>query len=191
MIDTLVLSSGYEPVNRVTWKRAINQVLAGTAEILEDYGEIVWTGLYEAAGQIFKQLKRPSVIRLLNCFTRKRSIKFSRENILLRDKSKCQYCGRKLTKKGLHLDHVIPKSRGGRTKWTNVVACCLKCNQRKADRTPEQAGMRLRLEPVKPRSLPLVQSLKMVLKTDPDKAPDEWMRHLQGYLYWNVELEQD
>lgn len=75
---------------------------------------------------------------------------FSRENIYARDKHICQYCGKEFEPKELTLDHVFPKSRGGDTSWDNIVACCKACNQFKADRTPEEAGLVLLNKPKKP-----------------------------------------
>jgi len=78
-----------------------------------------------------------------------KTLRYSKHAVFTRDKHTCQYCGLQLTSK-LTIDHVIPRSQNGVTKWTNCVACCERCNTKKADRTPEQAGMRLKKQPVKP-----------------------------------------
>jgi 5-methylcytosine-specific restriction endonuclease McrA len=76
---------------------------------------------------------------------------FTRENIYARDEFTCQYCGKQFHSNELSLDHVYPKSRGGEDSWENLVTCCRKCNQKKADRTPEEARMPILCEPRKPK----------------------------------------
>jgi len=128
-------------------------------------------------------MKMPAVIRLLRRITRKRCVKFSRMNVLVRDNFKCQYCGRRLPTRKLNYDHVVPKSQGGRTTWQNIVTSCIPCNDRKAGRTPEQAGMPLKVKPVKPRSLPVVA----FTIDDRETIPEAW----RNFLYWHGSLEQD
>ena len=86
----------------------------------------------------------------------KRRVAFSRQNLCRRDGFGCQYCGRQLGLQGLTIDHVLPRSRGGGTTWENCVASCSECNHRKADRTPREAGMRLRNQPQPPRWKPTI-----------------------------------
>jgi 5-methylcytosine-specific restriction endonuclease McrA len=86
-----------------------------------------------------------------------RGIKPSRKNILWRDKSQCQYCGVIEAPKDMTIDHVIPRSRGGGNTWSNLVTCCKKCNQKKRDRTPEEASMSLLNKPIRPKNSVLRQ----------------------------------
>jgi len=97
----------------------------------------------------------PRIIRLLN-YDRipRNTVAFNRRNVFLRDGNQCQYCGRKLGVQSLSLDHVLPRSRGGQSTWENIVAACLKCNVTKGGRTPQEAGMRLRQKPAKPKRNP-------------------------------------
>lgn len=185
MTDCLVLTSGFEPYERTTWKAAMKKVLKGSAEVLDWSDHLVWKGIIEIAGTMYEQLFRPLVIRILNPFARKRSVRFSRENVFLRDRGCCQYCGTKVVKKESTLDHVTPRARGGRTVWENVVIACFPCNQRKKDKSVPQAGMKLKLQPVKPRSLPLSATLQKELSGV--QIPEKWI----SYLYWNVELQSD
>lgn len=123
----------------------------------------------------------PAVIRLLGKVARKKGVKFSRINVLTRDRYTCQYCGQRLPMSDLNYDHVVPRSQGGKTVWENIVSACYACNAVKRDRTPEQAGMRLLAKPARPKSLPLA-----ALRVDSLGAiPDAW----RSWLYWNVELE--
>ena len=103
----------------------------------------------------------PRVVRL-NFYDKvpQLTLRFNRRNLFARDGNLCQYCGKVFPLSQLSFDHVDPRSRGGKTTWENVVCCCLKCNTRKGDRTPEQAGMKLIRKPVRPRQNPLL-SVKM------------------------------
>jgi len=173
--QTLVLSQGYEPVKIVSWQRAITLLFLGKVEVVEEYDRgIKTTSLV---------IKIPSVVRLLKAFRRyPKPVKFSRINIYGRDKYTCQYCGTKKSIGELTYDHVVPRSRGGKTTWTNIATCCSDCNRRKANRTPEQAGMRLLKEPVLPTATPV-----LVVAVSRESAPDAW----RDYLYWTSELDED
>ena len=100
----------------------------------------------------------PRVIRLLR-YDRipRREVKFNRRNIIARDGYRCQYCGKRLSASQLSIDHVVPKSRGGRSSWLNVVAACSPCNTRKGGRVPAEASMRLLSQPSVPKKNPLVE----------------------------------
>ncbi len=126
-------------------------------------------------------LKVPRVIQLLSCDRSPRhDVKFSRHNIYMRDGNRCQYCGRRYSTSDLSLDHVTPLSRGGLSSWENVVCACLPCNVRKGNRTPEEAGLRLRRSPVKPKATPLGL-------LSPHRIHPTWKSFLD-VAYWNVEL---
>jgi 5-methylcytosine-specific restriction endonuclease McrA len=172
---TLVLSQSYEPVNIVSWKQAITLLFLGKAEVVEEYDRNIKTTSIV--------IKIPAVVRLLSMFRRhKKPVKFSRINIYGRDKYTCQYCGIKSSLGELTYDHVVPRSRGGKTTWTNIVTCCGGCNRRKANRTPEQAGMRLLRAPVQLTAMPV-----LVVAVSRESVPDAW----RDYLYWTGELERD
>ena len=162
-MDTLVLSHAYEPVARVGWQRAICLLWEGKVEVIEQYED-----------------------RTVRSVNRKRAVRFSRENVYARDHGRCQYCGRPLARPEATYDHVVPCSRGGQTRWENVVICCVPCNQRKGGRTPEEAGMQLRSIPVKPKSLP--EALRLTFLFDKD-APPSWRQFAQSFHYWLDELE--
>jgi 5-methylcytosine-specific restriction endonuclease McrA len=120
----------------------------------------------------------PSVVRVLRRFRRDRlRIRFSRLNIYARDRFVCQYCGVRFVSEDLTFDHVLPRSRGGRTTWENIVTCCCACNARKADQTPEQARMRLVRQPVKPQWIPA-----LTVRMDPGSIPPEWRAYWSGTL---------
>jgi len=172
---TLLLTQGYEPIQIISWQRAMTLVALDKVEIVERYPAEV------RAVSVVVQV--PAVIRLRRAFRRHaRLVKFSRVNIYARDGYRCQYCGVRCTVAELTFDHVMPRSRGGRTNWENIVACCYACNARKANRTPAEARMALRAVPVRPAWLPSVQ-----LRTAARSMPDAW----QSYVYWTAELEHD
>ncbi|NQT11974.1 MAG: HNH endonuclease, partial [Planctomycetes bacterium] len=109
------------------------------------------------------------------------AVTFSRRNIFKRDRFTCQYCGAQPGSEELTLDHVVPRSQGGESRWDNCVLACLACNKRKADRTPEQARMRLRHKPVRPKWNPLY-ALR-------DVRIESWSKFVSE-AYWNVALEK-
>lgn len=181
-MDTLVLSHAYEPVARVPWQRAVTLLWEGKVEVIEEYEN-------RTVRSITFELKVPSIIRFIRKIRdRKRAVKFSRENVYMRDKGCCQYCGHKVPRAESTYDHVTPRSQGGQTTWENVVISCTPCNQRKGGRTPAQAGMHLRSTPVKPKSLPDTMRLTFLFDKN---APPSWRQFARDYQYWQGELEND
>ena len=139
----LVLNASYEPVNVCTERRAVVMIFKGIARMEEHNGHMLHSARIT--------MHAPSVIRLVEYIhIPYKSRSLSRKNILLRDHSTCQYCGRQFTPSELTLDHVLPRSRGGGNTWLNTVAACGRCNQRKGDRTPAEARMPLRWTPTAP-----------------------------------------
>ena len=138
---TLVLNAGYEPLAVVSFKRALVLVIEGKASLLAyDEGNPVLS----ASGE----WERPSVI-LLRRYVRipsGRNVPVSRRGVLRRDGQRCAYCAATAST----IDHVIPRSRGGADSWENLVACCLRCNNAKGDRTPHEMGWTMRLTPRAP-----------------------------------------
>ena len=138
---TLVLNAGYEPLAVVSFRRALVLVLSGKASVIAESGDPV-VGPTEI-------LARPSVIllhRYVNIPYREGTAA-TRRGVLRRDGHQCAYCG----KAASTVDHVLPKSRGGNDSWENMVACCLRCNNAKGDRTLSQLGWQLRFLPQPPR----------------------------------------
>jgi len=111
-----------------------------------------------------------------------KEVKFNRRNLFARDSNHCQYCGRKYPTSELSLDHIIPRSQGGNTTWTNVVCCCLECNVKKGGRTPAQAGLVLQAKPLKPRRSPVVN---IELSNSRYRSWKQFLDH----AYWSVELK--
>jgi 5-methylcytosine-specific restriction endonuclease McrA len=125
----------------------------------------------------------PKIIRLLFYDRLPRTeVKFNRRNIFARDKNRCQYCGKKQPTSELSLDHVIPRSAGGKAVWSNIVCSCTNCNAKKGGRTPQQAGMSLVQKPAKPRHNPLVH-----IHLGHERY-QSWKQFLDN-AYWSVELK--
>lgn len=172
---TLVLDHGYQPHRIVSWQRAVIMLFDGKVEIVEEYDEPIRS--------VSITIKMPAVVRMLRAVRgRRRAIKFSRINVATRDDFRCQYCGGKFPLRRLTYDHVVPRSQGGRTAWDNIVMACYPCNEAKRNRTPEQAGMKLRKQPVKPSWLPVI-----AFHVDATHSiPDAWA----NWLYWHGALEE-
>jgi 5-methylcytosine-specific restriction endonuclease McrA len=163
---TLVLNRHWRPVHVTTVVRALVMLWNDSARVVEPdeyrlYGWAEWTGLAPPPGapcirSARARLRVPEVI----CLARydrvpSTAVAFSRRNVARRDHHTCQYCGAQPGGGSITIDHVVPRSQGGTSSWTNCVAACVACNARKADRTPEQAGMHLRRRPSRPAWKPL------------------------------------
>jgi 5-methylcytosine-specific restriction endonuclease McrA len=189
---TLVLNRNWQPVNVATVARALVLLWNESARVVDPadyqtYGWEDWSRLRPRDGERFIQavrfrLRVPEVVTLSE-YDRLPSaaVTFSRRNIFKRDHFTCQYCGAQPGSEELTLDHVIPRAAGGESRWENCVLACLACNKRKADRTPEQAGMRLRHKPVRPTWNPLYAFHEVRIES--------WSKFVSE-AYWNVELEK-
>ena len=198
--NVLVLNRHYQALRIVRAKRAFSLLFRQLAEVVsveEDtyntYDFQSWTELSELHRQFAPDghdwvhtvrltIAVPRIIRLL-FYDRlpRQQVKFNRRNIYARDHNRCQYCGRNYPSSELSLDHVIPRSLGGKTIWGNVVCCCTSCNVKKGGRLPAQAGMKLIAKPDKPRRSPLIH-----LRLGLDKYAS-WKQFLD-HAYWSVEL---
>jgi len=179
-MDTLALDTSYVPVARVHWQRAVTLLFMGKVEVVEEYDD-------KDVKSVTFSIKMPSIVRFLRALkSKRRAIKFSRENVFARDSGKCQYCGLKLARPEATYDHVVPRAQGGLTSWDNVVICCVPCNRKKGNQTPAQARMKLLSTPVRPKKLPdHVRITVQWRKGD----PVSWQTWLSSYSYWNDELE--
>ena len=147
--EVLVLNASYEPLSLVSIRRAIVLLLREKAELIEATSQML-----RSASQA---MAVPLVIRLVQ-YVRlpHRTVPPTRTSILLRDANTCQYCGTTPGKSKLTIDHVTPRSKGGQHIWTNLVAACKRCNQKKGAYTPAEASMRLLRKPIEPTYATLV-----------------------------------
>mgnify|MGYP000877067702 CR=1 FL=1 len=194
----LVLNRLWQAVNVCPVRRAVSLLFTGHAQVVlakgglfRTFGFAEWCAYSSANGNgerdevlhaLACRLRAPRVI-LLRFYDRlpRKEVKFTRQNIFARDQHTCQYCGARLDRRELNIDHVIPRHLGGETVWENVVCSCIACNSRKANRTPEEAGLRLQRRPRKPRWRPFVAA-RFVASAD-----DSW-RHFIDLSSWSVEV---
>jgi 5-methylcytosine-specific restriction endonuclease McrA len=165
MSKVLVLNATYEPISFVSIKRAVVLLLKEKAEVIE--------------ASVERKLRAeriaypyPLVIRLVTYVPVPRffNLPLTRRSLLSRDNYTCQYCGS--TENSLTMDHVIPRSRGGKTEWTNVVAACVACNRKKGNKMPVDAKMIPRIAPVKPGYI-------AVVLLGQAKGNETWARYIQ------------
>ncbi len=164
----LVLNATYEPINVCTVRRATVLLLKARAEIVERSDEVLHSEWLE--------LQRPVVIRLVTYVRIPRDIhrrKITRKAVLARDSWTCQYCGSQ--RSGLTVDHVIPRSRGGKSVWDNIVAACAPCNRRKGNRLPREIKMH-------PSSNPKAPGPNVFIRIAAPRIPSSWEPYLSGGL---------
>lgn len=199
--NVLMLNRLYMAVRVICAKRAMSLLYREQAEVVTceegryyayDFND--WVELSRAKATfephahdwirtVHFQIAVPRIVRLLG-YDRlpAADVKLNRRNLFARDQSRCQYCGHKFATSELTIDHVVPRSQGGRTIWDNVVCACVKCNVRKGGRTPDQARMKLTTMPRKPRRSPIL-SIKLS-----DSRYASWKQFVD-FAYWNVELK--
>jgi len=204
--NVLVLNKFYQAIRVINVKRAFSLLCRELAEVIHietnTHGQSKWLNLdfdswrdlsqlkaefepdeYEWIHTVRFQIAVPRIIRLLAYDKLPRQdVKLNRRNIYARDSNRCQYCGKKHPTTELSLDHITPKSQGGRTTWENLVCCCVKCNVRKGGRTPDQAKLRLITKPAKPRRSPVI-TIRLA-----DERYWSWKQFLDN-AYWTVELK--
>ena len=193
----LVLNRAFLPIHVTNVKRAFRMVYMDIARVVDEQYRTFdfdsWKDLSVAIhedhiGLVDRVIKVPRVI-ILTGYDRvpKRRVRFNRYNIYARDNNTCQYCGLKRPKKDLNLDHVIPRSRGGKSTWENVVCSCLKCNRKKGGRVPKEAGLKLIRKPNRPAWTPSADfSLGGLVHK-------EWKPFVSfvDASYWNTELVEE
>ena len=155
----IVLNADFSPINVTSLRKGYKLVYKKKAEVLVSYdGEFVMVHT--------RKMGRPKIIRLYNKVNLPyRKLSPTRENIFRRDNFQCVYCP---SKDNLTIDHVIPSSRGGGNTWDNMVTCCAKCNNKKDNMTPQEAGMKMRIKPFRP-------SLVNLININPKDIIDEIM----------------
>ena len=172
----LVLNADYRPLSYYPlslwcWQDSIKSVFLDRVNIVSTYERVIRSPSF--------QMSLPSVIALKNFVKPQSNPNFTRFNVFLRDRFACQYCG---SKKDLTFDHLLPRSKGGKTNWENVVTACSSCNVKKGGRLYEKSGMLLFKKPFSPSIEDLHNNGKYF---PPNFLHESWM----DYLYWDVELE--
>ena len=171
MDRSLLLNASYEPLKVITWQKAVILLIKEKVEVIASHDRTIRAVSFT--------LKLPSVLRLLRRVRVERQfhrVPFSRSNIYLRDRYRCQYCARRFPASKLTFDHVVPVSHGGRKDWENIVTCCIDCNRKKGGKTPEQAGLELVRRPKRPAHLPA-----HAIVYGMSEVPHTW----RDYLFWS------
>tara|TARA_Y100001001_G_C8000515_1_gene306099 strand:- start:1047 stop:1622 length:576 start_codon:yes stop_codon:yes gene_type:complete len=176
----LVLNADYKPLSYFplslwSWQDAVKAVFRGAVTVLAEYDRTVRSPSFE--------MPLPSVLALNDYVKANRTPAFTRFNVFLRDKWQCQYCTRYFKTSELTFDHVIPRSRGGRTSWDNIVTSCRDCNTLKGSRLPRECSMFPLNEPVAPSVFSLQEHGRAF---PPNFLHESWA----DFLYWDSELEQ-
>lgn len=162
----LVLNSTYEPIHICNVRRAVVLIFKGVAVMQE--------ASHFTLRSVSSVLAAPSVIRLVHFVHipfKKRPA--SKNNILIRDRYVCQYCGKPLKSQEITLDHILPKSRGGETIWENLATCCTRCNVKKGSQLPEEAGLTLLKDPRKGSTFHFIHLLRHYGSVD-----EKWKKYL-------------
>ena len=173
----LILNADYRPLSYFPlslwpWQEAIKAVYLKRVNVAAEYEEVVRSEKLT--------LPLPSVIVLKNYVVPTKTVPFTRATLFLRDEFTCQYCGYK--GKDLTFDHVVPKSRGGKTRWDNVVAACQSCNLREAAKTTSQAGFKLKKAPTKP-------SPEVLLNKGKKFPPSDMHKSWNDFLYFEKDFD--
>ncbi|MDR0534083.1 MAG: HNH endonuclease [Verrucomicrobiales bacterium] len=191
----LVLNRLWQAVSVCSAKRALSLLYLGHAEVVDNAGGsyatldfMEWSDFSRHANDedcfhtIKFKVRVPQIIVLV-LFDKmpRKEVKLTRNNIFERDSYTCQYCARKFERKDLNIDHVIPRDRGGRTTWENVVTSCVPCNTRKSNHLAHQIGMQLLRKPKKPK-------LRTFINFQISTVPHDSWKHFLDLAYWNVEL---
>ncbi|MDD0852799.1 HNH endonuclease [Halobacteriovorax sp. GB3] len=163
---TLLLDNSYFPVQIVSWQKAILLLFTGRAEVVDEYEE-------HHIQTVSSSYPRPKILRLFSRHQTSRSVKFSRQNVFLRDNYTCQYCFKPFPHQQLTFDHVIPQSKGGPTSWQNIVTCCQRCNNKKGNKLLSEMGIKLQKIPSEPDWHP---TMCLKLKNDDPKEWFDWLR---------------
>ncbi len=198
MTKVLVLNKNFIPVSLTSWKKAIKLVYLERADVVdEEYRTYSFNDWFELsqmikehpAGFIYTprfKIAIPEIIALR--FYDKIQFEepqLTRRNIYEHYGYRCCYCGKKFPTERLNIDHIIPRSRGGKTEWNNIVTSCIDCNFKKANKTPQEAGMKLLIPPSKPQ-----RRIRLALVLNPQiKIPSSWQKFID-HIYWNTELER-
>ena len=164
----------YFPLSLWSWQDSVKAVFLERVNIISEYERVVRSPNFE--------MRLPSVISLKEYVHLDRRPAFTRFNVFLRDRFTCQYCGGNLPSEDLTFDHLVPRSRGGRTTWDNVITACQICNLQKGNRMPHECGM----HPLKPAGQPSTYQLQENGRAfPPNFLHESW----NDFLYWDTELE--
>lgn len=175
----LILNADYRPLSYFplslwSWQEAVKAIFRDSVVVVSEYERVIRSPTHT--------VRLPSVLALKEYLPMNKAPAFTRFNLFLRDQWTCQYCHDDFRTQELTFDHVIPRSRGGRTAWTNIVTACQQCNLAKGDRMPDECGMHPLVAPRQPTIIEL--------QANGRKFPPNFLHESWGdFLYWDTELE--
>lgn len=194
-LPTLVLNRAWQPITVASVRQSVLKVMAEMAQFMDHkesdtgdisymlYGMEGWMGLEVSEGEEGLVLPHGRIMRIPEIVVLRhydkmpeREVKLTRRNLLVRDGFKCQYTGEPVSPSEATIDHVVPQSRGGKTTWDNVVIACIDANRRKADKKPEEVGMKLLKTPRKPEWSPIYSRFARL--TASSKIPRSWLKFI-------------
>jgi 5-methylcytosine-specific restriction endonuclease McrA len=164
----------YFPLSLWPWQEAVKATFLGRVNVVAEYDTVVRSPT--------TTIRLPSVISLKEYVAPTRKPAFTRFNVFLRDRFSCQYCGSRYPAEDLTFDHIVPRYRGGRTLWENIVTACTHCNMRKGNRDPGECGMRPLSQAGRPTAWMLQENGRAF---PPNYLHQSW----NDYLYWDSELD--
>lgn len=195
----LVLNKNFQPIDTKTWEEAITSLFQGKAVAVDTeyrtYDFTDWCALSQMMSEwphgfvssTHMKIAIPEAIRFLEYDKVPNiGVVFTRRNALEHYKYRCAYCGHKFRASQLNYEHILPQSRGGKTTWANVVPACYPCNNKKANRTPEEANMRLLVKPCAPKH----QSVQTRIMRAMNKRMRLSWQHIIDEAYWSCPLEE-
>ena len=160
----------YFPLSTLSWQDAVTAVVKDHVSVVAEYDQVVRSPS--------RAIRLPSVIAMRCYIAMPKRVAFTRFNVFLRDRFRCQYCGGKFATSDLTFEHVVPRARGGVTAWNNIVAACDPCNLKKADRSD--------MRPIRPPQEPSAHDLMAAKRLfPPNYLHESWL----DYLYWDSEIE--
>jgi 5-methylcytosine-specific restriction endonuclease McrA len=168
-IRTLLLDKNWQPIKLITWESAIKLLVSEKAQTVSEYTD-------QKVRSATKSFSIPAILRT-NAVSQHNPAKVActSSNVFVRDKNSCAYCGEKMVKSQLTVDHIVPLVQGGKWEWINLITACRPCNQRKGGRTPKQAGMNLLYKPKEPR-----WSIMFNIRLSKNDKVEYWRDYLYG-----------
>ena len=185
-LRTLVLNADYQPLS--TWPLSLIPAKAAVHALYRERVDVVenWPERYFRSPSVV--IPVPKVVALRHYAPVNASPKFCRRSIFLRDRFKCQYCGERFHSSELTFDHVIPRSKGGKTVWENILTACIQCNAEKKDEEVNFSASR-RHKHLRPLKMPRQPTTRELLRAGLEFLPNEVRDDFGSFLYWDAELE--
>lgn len=188
-LRTLVLNADYRPLS--TWPLSLISAQDAVHAVYRDRVAVVeeWDAVFRSPS---RTIQIPKVVALKQYAPISAEPKFCRRSILLRDRYRCQFCGEEFASENLTFDHLIPRARGGKTVWDNILTACMRCNGLKASNHANLSGRRGVASPdgrLRPLKMPRQPTTAELLRAGLEFLPNDIREDFGSWLYWNAELQ--